>query len=344
MNPVYVQDQYKENFSTRHLTPAQYSDLAQKAARYLGWTVVSANEHGVRYITYNPAQPETITLSITGKEANLSIASANEYYHDPAISRENARRFGVVMDQLITAYDKADRNLHPMNREKWGALIPSKSYLITPLLAYANAAVFLAMILAGLSPLHPLAKDLFIWGGTFSPAVHSGQWWRLFTYMFLHGGIAHLAGNLFALLYIGMFLEPLTGRFRFISAYLLTGIFAGLTSMAFHPGSVGVGASGAIFGMYGMFLSMLTTSHIQKTQRKTMLRSLLFFIVYNLMMGLQGNTDNAAHIGGLLSGIAIGFVYYPGIAKHAPLSKQILLTVAIALCTGGITWACIKFF
>ena len=220
-----------------------------------------------------------------------------------------------------------------MHREKYGALLISKTYVVTPVLVYANVLVFVAMVLAGLSPLQPTAKSLFEWGGNLAPAVVAGQWWRLFSYMFLHGGALHLIMNMFALLYIGMFLEPLMGRVRITGAYLLTGIFAGLLSIGIHTNSVGVGASGAIFGMYGVFLSMLTTNHIQKTQRKTMMRSILFFVVYNLLAGLQGNTDNAAHIGGLLSGIAIGFAYYPGIAKKSSTKKQWILTGVMTLIT-----------
>jgi rhomboid protease GluP len=170
-----------------------------------------------------------------------------------------------------------------------------------------------------------------VWGGNFRPAVAGGEWWRLITYMFLHGVAMHLLMNTFALLYIGMYLEPLMGRLRFASAYLLTGICAGLLSIVMHRFSVGVGASGAIFGMYGVFLSMLTTSHIQKTLRKTMLRSILFFVVLNLLYGLQGNTDNAAHIGGLLSGLAIGYAYYPGINKRANTKKQLVTTAVMVV-------------
>ena len=120
------------------------------------------------------------------------------------------------------------------------------------------------------------------------------------------------------------------GKFRFASTYLLTGVCAGLMSIAMHPNSVSIGASGAIFGMYGVFFSILTTSHIQKAQRTTMLRSILFFIVLNLMTGMQGNTDNAAHVGGLLSGIAIGYIYYPGIKQRSSINSQIVTSCIMA--------------
>ncbi len=157
--------------------------------------------------------------------------------------------------------------------------------------------------------------------------------------MFLHGGVLHLAGNVFALLYSGLYLEPMLGKLRYFAAYILSGIAAGVVSMVFHDNSVGVGASGAIFGLYGVFLALLTARHVKGTIRTTLLRSLLFFIVYNLLMGLQGNTDNAAHVGGLVSGILIGFAFLPGLREKATKRKQlatigVIATVVLAAVAG----------
>lgn len=331
MELARMPEYHTEDLSLHHVAPAQYLALVQRAAAHLQWFVVALN--GDTIMCQTPAnafsQGEIITIVIQGKKATLTSKSADGYYFDQEQSIRNIELFKHVIGQFIEAYDKADRNLHPMHREKFGALVPSKSYMTTPLLVYANVLVFIAMVIAGLSPIQPTAQALYQWGGNFRQAVVAGEWWRLITYNFLHGGAMHLLGNTFALLYIGMFLEPLMGKFRFASAYLVTGVCAGLMSLAIHPFSVGVGASGAIFGMYGIFLSMLTTNHIKKTLRKTMLRSILFFIVFNLMMGLQGNTDNAAHIGGLLAGVIIGYIYYPGISRHAPMRSQLFTTALI---------------
>jgi len=148
--------------------------------------------------------------------------------------------------------------------------------------------------------------------------------------MFLHAGILHLLMNTYALLYIGMFLEPLLGKFRFAAAYLLTGICAGLLSITMHSFTVAVGASGAIFGMYGLFVSMLTTTYIEKTARNTLLKSMLFFIVLNLVNGMKENIDNAAHVGGLVSGIIIGYIYYPGLQRMDSIKKQLGINAIIA--------------
>ena len=122
--------------------------------------------------------------------------------------------------------------------------------------------------------------------------------------------------NMYGLLYIGVLLEPLLGRARFLSAYLLAGIISSLTSLWWHDLTVSAGASGAIFGMYGVFLALLTTNLIEKEARDALLSSTVVFVGYNLLNGLRGGIDNAAHIGGLLSGVAIGYAMLPSIRNE----------------------------
>ncbi len=322
---------YTEDASIHQMVPTAYLQIAQKAVTRLRWPIVILNDNSLicHTLNYDFSVSEIITITAKDKRVTVQSSSANEYLWDEAQNTQNVVRYKHAVAQIIQEQGNADRNIHPMHREKYGALLPSKTYLVTPLIVYVNVFVFIAMVFGGVSPLHPMAQTLLQWGGNFEPAVIHGQWWRLLSYMFLHAGVMHLLMNSYALLYIGMFLEPLLGKFRFASAYILTGICAGLLSITMHTTSVGVGASGAIFGMYGIFLSVLTTSHIEKTMRKTMLRSILFFVVLNLLYGLQGNTDNAAHIGGLLSGMAIGYLYYPGMKKQNAFKKQLLTTVML---------------
>jgi rhomboid protease GluP len=121
---------------------------------------------------------------------------------------------------------------------------------------------------------------------------------------------------MYALLYIGLLLEPHLGKARFLSTYLLTGIAASVTSLWWHDLTISAGASGAIFGMYGIFLAMLTTDLIEKSARKTLLTSIAIFVGYNLLNGLKGGIDNAAHLGGLISGIVIGYAFVPSLKKN----------------------------
>ncbi len=319
--------------------PEQYLIAATIAANNLKWNIVF-KDYSI-LICYSDMFDYLggykLTVSHTSHTVVISAESLGYDIDIDVNGQKYIERFYSAIEAALLQIELADRNMHPMHREKYGALLISKTYKATPVIVYINVLVYLAMVVSGVHPMAPSAKALYDWGGNFGPAVSDGHWWRLATYMFLHGGAMHLITNTFALLYVGMHLEPLFGKFRFGAAYLLTGICAAVLSMYIHGNTVSVGASGAIFGMFGVFLSILTTNHIQKTLRKTMLRSMLFFVVFNLMMGLQGNTDNAAHIGGLLSGFIIGYVYFPGIIRKTSLTRQVLVTTLILLAVLGVS-------
>lgn len=195
-------------------------------------------------------------------------------------------------------------------------LKPKEGYFITPIIIYLNIFIFMLMVFAGLGFLTFKVSDLLIWGANCRPSTTNGEWWRLLTNTFLHGGFMHLIANMYGLLFVGIFLEPLLGRTRYLTAYLLTGIVASCASLWWYDASVSVGASGAIFGLYGLFLALLLTKVFPADFSKTFLTSTLVFIGFNLLMGLTGGIDNAAHIGGLLSGFVAGLILYPRLKKQ----------------------------
>jgi membrane associated rhomboid family serine protease len=95
------------------------------------------------------------------------------------------------------------------------------------------------------------------------------------------------------------------------AVYLITGIAASLTSLWWHPATVSIGASGAIFGLYGVFLALLTTKFFPPIFKKSFALSIVVFVGGNLLIGLSGGIDNAAHLGGLVSGLIAGYLLYP---------------------------------
>jgi rhomboid protease GluP len=188
-------------------------------------------------------------------------------------------------------------------------LKPKEGYFITPILIYLNVGVFLTTFFCGLGFMTFKAQDLLTWGANFRPITTDGQWWRLLTNTFMHGGIMHLFANMYGLLFVGIFLEPLLGRTRYLIAYLLTGILASCASIWWYDATISIGASGAVFGLYGMFLALLLTRVFTPEFGKAFLLSTLVFVGFNLLMGLKGGIDNAAHIGGLASGFALGLAF-----------------------------------
>jgi len=181
-------------------------------------------------------------------------------------------------------------------------------YQVTVIIVSLNLAVFLAMVFAGLGFINFESSDLLAWGANYRPSTTSGDWWRLLTCVFLHAGLMHLLLNMYGLWFVSIFLEPMLGKAKYAMAYLLCGVVASAASIWWHPNTVSIGASGAIFGLYGVLTALAITSKVKLKQKKPLLLFSLFFIVINLVMGLRGNIDNAAHIGGLISGLLLGFV------------------------------------
>jgi rhomboid protease GluP len=211
---------------------------------------------------------------------------------------------------------KPDKEAQEEVQEFLNFLKPKEGYFITPILIYANIGIYLLMAIMGLGFISFKGQDLLHWGANYGPLTKGGEWWRLITNTFLHGGIMHLLANMYGLLFVGIFLEPLLGRAKYLIAYILTGILASAASIWWYDATVSVGASGAIFGLYGIFLALLFTKVFPADFAKSFLISTSIFIGFNLLMGLTGGIDNAAHIGGLVSGFVLGFILYPIIKKE----------------------------
>jgi rhomboid protease GluP len=196
-------------------------------------------------------------------------------------------------------------------------MIPRSDFFVTPIIANINILIYLVMTICGYGFMSFKGKDLLTWGANYRPLVLEGDWWRLLTSTFLHGGIMHILANMYGLVFVGLFLEPVLGRTRYFIVYILTGILASISSIWWYKATVSVGASGAIFGLYGVFLSLLLTNIFPREMKGGFLLSTSVFIGFNLIMGFTGGIDNAAHIGGLISGLIIGFLLYPFLNKQS---------------------------
>lgn len=182
---------------------------------------------------------------------------------------------------------------------------------LTWVLLAANVLAFVAMAVITRSPWTFSINDLLEWGGNFAPSVYSGEFWRPLTSMFLHGGLVHLAMNMFVLKVIGPFLERLFGVTTYLLLYLLAGLAGSVFGMLWHPEVVSVGASGAIFGLYGGLLGFLLARRnvIQPEVLRPLLQNGLYFLGMNLVLGFAiPNVDVAAHLLGAAAGFIGGLV------------------------------------
>ena len=174
------------------------------------------------------------------------------------------------------------------------------------------------------------AALLLDFGGNFAVSTTTGQWWRLLTAMFLHSGLLHVAFNMWALWEAGRVAERLFGRGRYFALYGMAGVLSGIASINWQQDFVGVGASGAVFGVYGGLLAalLLRPDLLPDTVSKKLQTSATVFILYSLFSGFtHAGIDNAAHVGGLLAGALVGaaLVLPPGRASAALAATLVLI-------------------
>ena len=355
---------YSQDLGLDGLTPAQFLAACVTTIRSLDWDIHYVSDSGLIALTSKGMfkRKQQVSVRIENDIATLKSESMGSEMMDWGRNRKNIELFiariaeirnSVLPEQLDQTYEELKPRLVPREndvlsnpptttKQQWGdflsLFVPRKGYFITPLLVDINIAVFMLMAHSGASPFSPDIQTLLNWGANVRSLTLDGQWWRIITCCFVHIGIFHLLLNMYALLYIGVLLEPQLGRGRFATAYLLTGIMASVASLYWHENTVSAGASGAIFGMYGVFLALLTTSLIKKTSRNALLISIGIFVGYNLLYGMRGGVDNAAHVGGLVSGMIIGYLYYPGLRKpgrpallYSTIAVAILLVVATSI-------------
>lgn len=174
-----------------------------------------------------------------------------------------------------------------------------------------------------------LAVQLFVFvvmtasGGTTNPEVlvrfgakvndliDQGQWWRLVTPILIHIGLIHLLFNSFALYIFGPTAEWLFGRFRFFLFYVLAGFGGNVASYWFNPYSVSAGASGAIYGLFGMYVYLYWRA--KRLVDPDVGKGILALVVINLLLSFSHGIDLAAHLGGLIT----GFILTPVFMSHA---------------------------
>lgn len=332
---------HTQNFILNGISQQQYLVLAIETISKMGYYISYLSENGLIAYSNNGIHSWSghIIIKIETGIAHINSFSTNNKLLDKGENKKNIDHFIAKYDELKSTYTPEELDiryaeikeqlvtqeedilkLHNTTRIQqiknyFAIFFPIHGYYVTPILLNLNVILFILFVISGANFLEPNSDSLLNWGANFKPLTLGGQWWRLITNCFLHIGILHLLMNMYALLFIGILLEPYLGKIRFIVAYFLTGLIASIVSLWWHDLTISAGASGAIFGMYGVFLAMLTTNLIDKTARKTQLLSIAVFIVYNLIYGLKGNIDNAAHIGGLISGLFLGYAFVPSLKK-----------------------------
>jgi rhomboid protease GluP len=203
---------------------------------------------------------------------------------------------------------------------------------ITPIVIAINLVVFVAMVATGISPFAPQIDQLLKWGADYGPQTLDSEWWRLLSSVFVHIGVLHLLLNMWCLWSLGRLAERMFGNWTFLSIYLLSGLGGNLASLCWNPSIVSAGASGAVFGVAGALVAFwhLGKVALPRSLIKRDFIGILTFVGYNLAFGFaKDGVDNAAHLGGLLVGLALGaLLHRPLPATTAPPRLRIGLIYA----------------
>ncbi len=222
------------------------------------------------------------------------------------------------------------------------ALFSAGTMQVVAWLVIINMGIFIAMAFNGAGVFESDTEVVIKWGAAAKDLVMAGDYWRLFTACFLHFGVVHLVANMIGLFYASIFLISVQNRLQFLVGYLASGVFSFAVSMWWHNDTVSAGASGAIFGCYGMLLGLAFTPLFAREDRATVFIYLGIYAGFNLLYGLKDGVDNAAHIGGLASGTLIGLIYYYPIKFPKKTTVQLLGHVAVLLIGLGGSYLLVK--
>ena len=337
--------------------------LVYQAMQFLKWEVLSAADNNLLAATPKSwkTKGQHVICSVEGRELIIrSEMIYGEMIDIGGMNKKNVARFMSAFEEAksSTANDIIENNKQALHSIKESTIKLSEQHqqeaveldeamnlsgsnlYVTYTIIAINVLVFILMAINGAGIFEANGLVHIKWGSNYTALTLSGDWWRLFTSTFIHFGIFHLAMNMYCLYTVGIYLEPMLGKIKYICAYICTGVLACIASLYWHSEGVNsAGASGAIFGVYGLFLALLTSSLIPKKAREDLLKNIGIFVAYNLIYGMKSGVDNAAHVGGLLSGFVIGLIYVFAIKKEKQEDKKLTWVIpAVLLLTVAVTY------
>lgn len=240
---------------------------------------------------------EDSNLKIMDEDLN-KIIILDEEKNSIVYCKENLHDIEMEIYSIL----QYNKNLK-MSKEKEGKSI-TKS--ITMLFIAANVIMYVLTAFFSKNIFNSDINVLIFLGAKVNSLISSGEYYRLFTAMFLHGGLMHLVLNMYALFALGPLLENVYGKGKYIIIYLASGIVSSIFSYKFSD-AVSIGASGAIFGLLGA--TLIFAFRRRDEVGKNLLRNILSVIAINIFIGLNmSNIDNFAHLGGLIGGIIIAAI------------------------------------
>jgi membrane associated rhomboid family serine protease len=267
-----------------------------------------------------------VACSVCSQEFVTAVTSGQRWFHsfdpiDALLWALGSFCIGLGLLLLILAlprYDETERNRfvagvkpqHDPFVDFMRFFVPRGDHYASSVVIDIVILVFVCMVLMGVNLISPSGDDLLRWGAIRRTEIAHGEWWRLWTSMFLTFGLMHTALTISGLVLAAKLLEPVIGRVKYFIVYVISGLCGNIASIVWYSNTISVGASGAALGLFGAALGLYVAKALPNngSKRTLIVIMAIAFVYANLTWGLVGDLDNAAHISGFVSGAMIGIV------------------------------------
>ena len=247
--------------------------------------------------------------------------------------------WGLDRDSESTGISKSESTKDELKTEQGFLKYQKRLPVVTLILIVLNVAIFHPLELQLIASPQDLGPLIQFGAYSYHLIVEEGEYWRLLTSTFLHAHTLHLFLNMSILFLLGNLLEGVYGRNRFLLLYLISAIVSSVASLPFVQDAFGVGASGAVFGLIGVAITLgiRYKDRLPRRLGRILGLRLLPFVGLDILLGFfvlpyfNYNVNNAAHLGGLFTGVIGGIVLAPEIYSYRKRERKIVagLTAAI---------------
>ena len=309
-----------------------FSELTKKADFYIKdyysetlkenkWIAIMENEDFVYAIVvcknnesdFVYYEAMSILEKLYSKKIVLNIVICTAENHQSLINKPYNKLIYSEIEKQVVYSDNSCKPLvsilnYSVENEKLNKpKVKYKESLITYILICINILIFIITAFLSKNIYNIDSYTLIELGAKVNVLINNGQPWRLITAAFLHGGLSHIAFNMYALKIIGSEVEYVYGKVKYITIYLISALGGSIFSYLFNANSISVGASGAIFGLLGAMI-IFGIKHKSKIG-KAYIVNLFKVLLINIFIGVTlSNIDNGAHIGGLIFGCVSALV------------------------------------
>ena len=242
-------------------------------------------------------------------------------------------------DSERTNVDQSENSRNELKTGRGFLKYPRRLPVVTLILILLNVAIFHPLELRLIASPQDLGPLIQFGAYSYHLIVEEGEYWRLLTSTFLHAHALHLLLNMGILFLLGSLLEGVYGRGRFLFFYLISAIVSSIASLPFVQNALGVGASGAVFGLIGVAvaLGIRYKDRLPRRLGRILGLRLLPFVAIDILLGFfvlphfNYHVNNAAHLGGLFAGFVTGIILTPDIFSYREREKRIVAGLTAAL-------------